>query len=82
MNKLLISAAIVAGIVLCYISYVYFSHAAGALPAYFPGYEAGSTHVHLKHAIASLLLGLASFVFAWFRSGPKQTAGRPPSMPQ
>jgi hypothetical protein len=30
--------------------------------------------VHIKHGIASFLLGIACFVFAWFRTGPRRRA--------
>jgi len=33
------------------------------------GHEAGSSHHHVKHAIASLFLGIGCFIFAWFESG-------------
>ena len=28
--------------------------------------------VHVKHGVASFLVGLACFAFAWFQSGPKR----------
>ena len=46
-------------------------------PSFFPGHQAGSSHHHVKHGIAAFLVGLACFVFAWFRTGPKRkTAAR------
>jgi hypothetical protein len=44
------------------------------LPSFFPGHDAGSDHHHTKHGIAAFLLGIACFVFAWFKSGPRRTA--------
>jgi len=48
-----------------------FAEPAKSLPGFFPGHQAGSTHHHVKHGIAALLLGLGAFVLAWFQSGPR-----------
>jgi hypothetical protein len=40
------------------IAAVYFLVPADQLPGFFPGHEAGSTHVHMKHGIASGVVGL------------------------
>ena len=61
----------IAGIVLIVIAVVYFAEPAKSLPGFFPGHEAGSTHHHVKHGIAALLLGLGAFVLAWFQTGPR-----------
>lgn len=76
---------IILGVVLIAVSYVYFTKNAGSIPTWFPGYTAGSTHMHTKHGIASLLLGLAALVFAWFQTGKKSAtpiapAGTPPKI--
>jgi len=73
-DRLLVAAAIVLGIVLIVIAIVYWAEPAKSLPSFFPGHQAGSTHHHTKHGIASFLVGLACFAFAWFRSGPKRGA--------
>jgi uncharacterized membrane protein HdeD (DUF308 family) len=72
-DRLLVIIAIVAGVVLIVIGVVYFALPAKSLPGFFPGHQAGSTHHHVKHGIAAVLLGLACLVFAWFRSGPSRT---------
>ena len=46
---------------------------AGSLPHFLPGFEAGATNIHFKHGLASLLLALASFAYAWFQSGKRST---------
>lgn len=79
-NKALIVGAVILGIIFVVIAVYYWITPAGSLPAFVPGFEAGSTSIHLKHGIASLLLGLALFVFAWFKSGKpaqKQAAELP-----
>ena len=73
-DKVLVTIAVVAGIVLIVIGIVYFAEPAKSLPGFFPGHQAGSSHHHVKHGIAAILVGLACFVFAWFRTGPKRAA--------
>jgi hypothetical protein len=67
----LVILAILAGIVFIIIGIVYFAEPAKSLPGFFPGHEAGSSHHHAKHGIASVLVGIGCFVFAWFQSGPR-----------
>ena len=73
-DRLLVALAIVVGIVLIAVAIVYWAEPAKSLPAFFPGHQAGSSHHHAKHGIASFLVGLACFAFAWFRSGPKRAS--------
>jgi ABC-type nickel/cobalt efflux system permease component RcnA len=73
-DRLLVALALVAGVALIVIAVVYFAEPARSLPGFFPGHQAGSGHHHAKHGIASLLVGLACLVFAWFRTGPKRPA--------
>jgi UDP-N-acetylmuramyl pentapeptide phosphotransferase/UDP-N-acetylglucosamine-1-phosphate transferase len=76
-RRLLVALAIVAGIALIAIAIVYWAEPAGSLPSFFPGHETGSSHHHAKHGIASFLVGLACFAFAWFNSGPKRKSATP-----
>jgi hypothetical protein len=71
-DRRLVVLAVAVGIVLVVIAIVYFVEPAKSLPSFFPGHQAGSAHHHVKHGIAAFLVGLASFAFAWFRSGPKR----------
>ncbi len=71
-NRLLVAAAAIVGVALIVLAIVYWTISAGSLPSFFPGYQAGSSHVHFKHGLAALLVGLACFVFVWFRTGPKR----------
>jgi 1,4-dihydroxy-2-naphthoate octaprenyltransferase len=77
-RKLLVALAVVLGIALVAVAIVYWAEPARSLPSFFPGHEAGSNHHHVKHGIASLLVGLACFAFAWFNTGPKKGAARAP----
>ena len=72
-RRLLVVLAVVLGIVLIVIACVYWAEPAKSLPSFFPGHTAGSSHHHVKHGIASFLVGLACFAFAWFNSGPKRS---------
>jgi len=71
-RPVVILAALV-GIALIVIALVYWVEPAKSLPSFFPGHQAGSNHHHVKHGIASLVVGLALLVFAWFQSGPRRT---------
>lgn len=75
--RLLPAAAAIVGVALIALAIVYWVEPARSLPSFFPGHQAGSSHVHFKHGLACLLLGLACFVFVWFRTGPtrKPSAG-------
>lgn len=71
MNKPLLIAVSVLGVLFVIASIIYFITPASSLPSFFPGHVAGLATHHYKHGIASLLLGVACFVFAWFQSGKK-----------
>ena len=70
-NRALIAPAVVLGLLLLVVAVLYWVNTADALPSFFPGHEAGSSHHHFKHGIAAFVLALGCFVFAWFRSGPR-----------
>jgi hypothetical protein len=71
MNKRpqLILPAVVVGVVLLVVAAIYWIDDAGSLPSFFPGHEAGSTHVHFKHGLAAAIVGVGCLVFAWFQTG-------------
>jgi len=69
----LAALAVVLGIALVVVAVVYWVEPAKSLPSFFPGHQAGSSHHHTKHGIASFLVGLACFAFAWFNTGPKKS---------
>jgi hypothetical protein len=64
--------AMIAGLALIVLGIVYWVESASALPSWIPGHEAGSGHHHVKHGIASFLLGVALLVYAWFQTGPER----------
>jgi hypothetical protein len=71
-DRPLVLVAVVIGIALIVVAIVYWAEPAKSLPSFFPGHQAGSNHHHLKHGIASFLVGLACLAYAWFQSGPRR----------
>ena len=65
----LIIPAVILGVIFLVIAGIYWIDDAGSLPSFFPGHEAGSTHVHFKHGLAAAIVGIGCFVFAWFQTG-------------
>ncbi|MDX6480178.1 MAG: hypothetical protein QOG85_688 [Gaiellaceae bacterium] len=72
-RKYLVPLAVILGVALIVVGIVYLAEPARSLPSFFPGHESGSSHHHVKHGIAALLVGLACFAFAWFDTGPKKS---------
>jgi divalent metal cation (Fe/Co/Zn/Cd) transporter len=68
-RRALTIVAIIAGLALIVLGIVYWVESAGSLPSWIPGHEAGSGHHHVKHGIASFLVGVALLVYAWFQTG-------------
>jgi len=44
---------------------MYFVMPAGQLPTFMPGYEVGSAHTHMKHAIIALVAAVVLFLIGW-----------------
>ena len=72
-RKLLVAAALLAGLALLVVAAIYWAEPAKSLPGFFPGHESGSDHHHVKHGIAAAIVGLGCFTFAWFQTGPATT---------
>jgi len=68
-RRLLALLAVVVGVALIVVAAVYWAEPAKSQPSFFPGHKAGSSHHHVKHGIASFLVGLACLVYAWFNTG-------------
>ena len=58
--------AIILGLAFIALAAVYFLMPAGSLPSFLPGFEAGSTRIHIKHGLASGAVGIVLFVIAAF----------------
>ena len=48
------------------VAIVYFFVPAGSLPSFFPGFELGSTRLHVKHGVAALAVAIVLLGIAWF----------------
>jgi hypothetical protein len=52
--------------IICIIAAVmYFVMPAGQLPTFMPGFEVGSAHIHMKHAIIALVAAVVLFLIGW-----------------
>lgn len=58
--------AIILGLAFAAVAVVYWALPAGSLPGFFPGFQSGSTHVHVKHGIAAAAVAVLLFAFAWY----------------
>ncbi len=70
-KKLFSTIAIILGIIFIILAIYYWVTPAGSLASYIPGFESGSTTVHIKHGLASFILALGLFAYAWFKGGKK-----------
>ena len=68
-RTLLSTLAVLVGLLLVVVAIMYWVSPAGSLPHFFPGFIAGSTQKHFKHGLASLIVALGLFAYAWFHTG-------------
>ena len=45
---------------------MYFLLPAGSLPTFVPGFEAGSTRIHVKHGAAAAVVAVVLFGIGWW----------------
>ena len=72
MSKKLAIVAVVLGVVFLALAFVYWTTPASGLPSFFPGYDPAMAGVHFKHGLASLILAILLFIYAWFATGKKK----------
>jgi hypothetical protein len=60
------AVAIILGLAAAAVAVMYFVMPAGSLPGFFPGFEAGSDHVHMKHGLAAAAAAVVLFAIGWF----------------
>ena len=80
-KKLLIAALAVLAVIFVGLAVYYAMTPAGSLPHLLPGYQAGSTHTHLKHALAAFILAVGCGLLIWFATG-KKAASVPADTPK
>ncbi len=73
MTKPLALLAGLLGLVFLALAAFYWLTPAGDLPAFLPGFKVGSTHVHERHALGSLIVALVLFAFAWFQHAARRS---------
>jgi hypothetical protein len=59
-------AAMILGLAFTVVAISYWLLPAGSLPDFFPGFEAGSSRVHVKHAIAAAVAAVSMFAIGWY----------------
>jgi hypothetical protein len=70
---------IIIGVALTALAIYYWVTPAGSLPSFFPGHLAGSAHIHVKHGVAAVVVGIVCFLGAWMLSGKQgESPGEPP----
>jgi hypothetical protein len=60
------AVGIILGLAFAAVAIVYWTMPAGSLPSFLPGFEAGSTLVHVKHGIAAAAAAVVCFAFGWY----------------
>jgi hypothetical protein len=58
--------AMILGLAFTVVAILYWLLPAGSLPDFFPGFEAGSAHVHVKHGIAAAAAAVVMFAIGWY----------------
>lgn len=78
MNKtLLITIDVIVVIALLALAVFYWTHPAGQLPHWLPGYKPGDKVAHFKHGLAAVIVAVAVAAYGWFATGPKDGAEKP-----
>jgi len=75
MKRALSIVAVVLGIVFLGLAFVYWTTPASGLPSFFPGYNPALAAPHFKHGLASFIVAVLLFIYAWFATGKKKSSG-------
>lgn len=79
MKKPVLILFVILAIVFLAVAVYYWVTPAGKLVHFVPGYAAGSTHKHLKHGFAALIVAVGCGIVAWFGSGNKNKSSSKPA---
>ncbi len=71
MSKRLPLLATAIGAAFVVLAAVYALIPANALPSFVPGHDLTLATIHVKHGVASLLVGVALWAYAWFATRPR-----------
>jgi hypothetical protein len=69
MKKPLAVVALILGILFVALAIYYWITPANVLPTFIPGYDAAMATPHFKHGLASLIVAVLLFIYAWFATG-------------
>jgi hypothetical protein len=58
--------AMLLGLICAVVAVVYWWVPAGSLPEFFPGFQAGSPLVHVKHGVAAAIVAVVLFGIGWY----------------
>ena len=57
--------AYILAVICAIVAVMYFALPADQLPTFMPGFEAGSAHVHVKHAVIAAVAAIILAVIGW-----------------
>jgi hypothetical protein len=60
------AVAIVLGLAFAAVAILYWTMPAGALPSFVPGFEPGSSVMHVKHGVAAAAAAIGCFAISWY----------------
>jgi membrane protein DedA with SNARE-associated domain len=75
--QLIVVILVIIGLLALAAGIYYFATPSGKLPTWFPGYLAGSTHHHLKRAIAGIIVAVLCAIGVWFLTGRRSEVAAP-----
>ena len=60
------AVAVLLALAFAVVAILYWVMPAGSLPSFFPGFEAGSTIIHVKHGIAAAAAAVLFLALGWY----------------
>jgi hypothetical protein len=60
------AVAVILGLAFAAVAIVYWVVPAGSLPSFVPGYESGSSIIHVKHGIAAAAAAVLFLALGWY----------------
>jgi hypothetical protein len=60
------AVAVILGLAFAAVAIVYWVVPAGSLPSFVPGYESGSSLIHVKHGIAAAAAAVLFLALGWY----------------
>ena len=69
----MVTIAGILGLAFVVLAFIYWFTPASSLPSYLPGYSATLSSPHIKHGVASFVVGLVLLAFTWFGTAKKSS---------